>query len=271
MTAAVPLEVTVTDLVTAVPTETFPNDNVVALKLKAGTAAFSCIAKPLDDPLALAATVALCEVLTEATFAVKDAVEAPEATVRLAGTVTALLLLATVTPKPPEGATELSETVHVVVLAPVKELPAHERALIEGVKDDPDPLRLIVVVFEAVPCVPVSVTVCEVVTADTFAAKVALVAPEGTDIDAGTVTTPLLLARLTTMPLLGAAAVNVTLQESVPAPIMDELAQLRLDKDAVVGEDPLPCNFTEPATLIFVLVIAFTLSSAVVSVAAPGS
>jgi hypothetical protein len=41
VTAAVPLEVRVIDLVTAVPTETLPNDNDVALRLKVGTAAFS--------------------------------------------------------------------------------------------------------------------------------------------------------------------------------------------------------------------------------------
>ena len=271
VTAAVPLEVKVTDLVTAVPTETLPNDNDVALRLNAGTAAFSCIAKALDAPFALAAIVADCEVLTEATFAVNDAVEAPEATVMLVGTVTALLLLATVTPRPPDGAAELSETEQVVVLAPVKELPPHESALIEGAKSDADPLKLMVVVLEDVPCVAVSVTVCEPVTAVAVAAKLALVAPEGTDTEGGTVTATLLLARLTVKPLLGADAVNVTLQESVPAPVIDELAQLRLDKEAVFEPDPLPCNFTEPPTLKFVLVMALTLSCPVESVAVPGS
>jgi hypothetical protein len=41
VTGDVPLEVTVTDSVTAAPTATFPNVNDVALRLKAGTAAFS--------------------------------------------------------------------------------------------------------------------------------------------------------------------------------------------------------------------------------------
>ena len=40
--AAVPLEVTVTDLLTAVPTETFPKASDVALRVSAGIAAFSC-------------------------------------------------------------------------------------------------------------------------------------------------------------------------------------------------------------------------------------
>jgi hypothetical protein len=221
--------------------------------------------------LALAAIVADCEVLTDATFAVKDVLEAPEATVTLAGTVTAASLLATVTPSPADGAAELSETVHVVVLAPVKELAAHASALTEGANCDPDPLKVIVVVFDEAPCAAVRVTVWEAATADTFAAKLALVVPEGTETDAGTVTAPLLLVRLTAMPLLGAGAVNVTLQESEPVPVINEFAQLRDDTEAVVELDPLPCNFTEPPTLTFVAVIAFTLSSAVVSVAAPGS
>jgi hypothetical protein len=44
VTAAVPLEVAVTDFVTAVPTATLPNDREVELRLNAGTAAFSCSA-----------------------------------------------------------------------------------------------------------------------------------------------------------------------------------------------------------------------------------
>ena len=39
--AAVPVEVTVTDFVTAVPTETVPNANEFTLRLRAGAAAFS--------------------------------------------------------------------------------------------------------------------------------------------------------------------------------------------------------------------------------------
>ncbi len=267
---AVPLEVTVTDLVTAAPTATFPNVNDVALRLKAGTAAFSWITKPFEDPFALAPIVAACEVLTEATFAVNDVVVAPEDTVMLVGTVTAPLLLVKVTLRA-VGAAELSETVHVVVVAPVKELPPHDSALIESVRGDPEGLKLIVAVFEAVPCVAVSFAVCEVVTPDTVAAKLALVAPEGTDTEAGTITALLLLARLTAMPLLGAGAVNVTLQESVPAPIIDELAQLRLVNEADDEPNPLPCSFTEPGTFNFVLLIAVTLSSPVESVADPGS
>ena len=43
-------------------------------------------------------------------------------------------------------------------------------------------------------------TVCEVDTAEMFAAKLALVAPEGTDTETGMVTSLLLLTRLTAVP-----------------------------------------------------------------------
>ena len=269
--ATVPLEVTVTDFVTAVPTETLPKASEVALRLRAGVAAFSCIAKLCDEEFALTANVAFCAVLTEATFAVNDVVDVPEATVTLAGTVTALSLLATLTPRPPDGAAELSDTVHAVVAAPVKELLPHENALIEGANADAAPPRLIEVVFEVVPCVAVRVAVCDVVTPDTVATKLALVEPEGTDTETGTVTATLLLARSTTMPLLGAGALNVTLQGSGPAPIIDELAQLSPAREAADEADPWPCSFTAPATFAFVVVIAFILSCPVESVAEPGS
>jgi hypothetical protein len=44
VTAVLPLEVRVTDLVTAVPTETFPNASELVLRLTAGTAALRVIA-----------------------------------------------------------------------------------------------------------------------------------------------------------------------------------------------------------------------------------
>ena len=189
------LEVTVTGFVTAAPTATLPNDSDVVLRLNAGVAAFNCIAKLCDEEFALATIVAFCAVLTEATFAVKDVVEAPEPTVKLAGTVTALSLLVTDMTKPLDGAAELSDTVHAVVPAPVKALLPHESALIEAANGDAGPPRLMDVVFEIVPCVAVSVTVCAVVTLDTLAEKLVLAAPAGTDTETGTVTAALLLVR----------------------------------------------------------------------------
>lgn len=97
VTATVPLEVTVMDCETEVPSATFPKDREVALRLNAGVAAFSCRATLFEDELAPAVNVAVWAVLTEATLAVKEALEAPDATDTLAGTLTALLLLDRVT------------------------------------------------------------------------------------------------------------------------------------------------------------------------------
>ena len=80
-------------------------------------------------------------------------------------------------------------------------------------------------VSETLPALAVSVTACAVATDDTVAVNVALVALAGTVTVAGTVTAVLLLARLTTRPLLAAATFSVTVQASVPDPVMDELLQ----------------------------------------------
>jgi len=97
LTATEPLEVSVTDFVTAVPTETLPNERELALKLNVAVAALSFNAKLWEDELALADTVADCVVLTAETVAVNDAVEAPDDTAMLPGTETALEPLASVT------------------------------------------------------------------------------------------------------------------------------------------------------------------------------
>ncbi len=73
----------------------------------------------------------------------------------------------------------------------------------------------------------VSVTVCAVLTEETVAVKLALVAPAATVTEAGTVTAELLLARLTVNPPLAAAAFSVTVQLSVPAPVIDPVVQIR--------------------------------------------
>ena len=59
------------------------------------------------------------------------------------------------------------------------------------------------------------------------AVKLAVVAPAATVTDEGTVTALLLLDRLTACPPVAAAAFSVTVQESVPAPVIDPLVQLR--------------------------------------------
>lgn len=81
-------------------------------------------------------------------------------------------------------------------------------------------------VFIAVPRVAESVVVCVEETAATVAVNVPLDAPAGTATVAGSVTAALLLDRLTTTPPAGAAALNVTVQASEPAPENELLAQV---------------------------------------------
>jgi hypothetical protein len=72
----------------------------------------------------------------------------------------------------------------------------------------------------------VRVTVVAALTAVTVAVKPALIAPDATVTDAGTLIAELLLARLTASPPLAAAGFTVTEQLSVPAPVIEPLVQL---------------------------------------------
>ena len=63
-------------------------------------------------------------------------------------------------------------------------------------------------------------------TEDTVAVKPAVADPAATLTVAGTVTAVLLLVRPTMTPPLAAATFNVTVQLSVPAPVIDPLVQL---------------------------------------------
>jgi hypothetical protein len=98
VTGTEPLEVTVTDFATAVPTDTFPNGREVALKVIAGTAAGeSVIWNVLEIPPACAVIVAICGVVTELMVALKPVLVAPDLTVTPLTTCTARLLLVKVT------------------------------------------------------------------------------------------------------------------------------------------------------------------------------
>ena len=94
------------------------------------------------------------------------------------------------------------------------------------------------------PALAVSVTVCAELTEDTVAVKLELVAPAATVTLAGTATAELLLARFTAKPPLAAAALSVTVQPSVPAPVIDPLVQLRLVNVGVLAEIPVPLRPT---------------------------
>jgi hypothetical protein len=132
VTGPVPVDVTVTGSVDDVFTFTFPNAKLAVLMFNVatfGAEAFSCIAKVLETPPALAVKLAACAVVTAETIAVNPALVAPAATVTVAGTVTAVLPLVRPTLKPPLPAAELNVAVQASVPDPVRDALPHEIAL----------------------------------------------------------------------------------------------------------------------------------------------
>jgi hypothetical protein len=93
-------------------------------------------------PFALALSVADCDDDTEATVAVKEADVAFAATVTDAGTVTADLVLARLTLKPPVGAADERVTVQASEPAPLKDALSQLRPVIVGTGAAPAPVRL---------------------------------------------------------------------------------------------------------------------------------
>jgi hypothetical protein len=140
VSAAVPEDVTVTSCVVAMFSPCVPNATFVVLRLRPGTAAFSCIARAPLTPPSVAVSVAVCSVVTDEAVAVNAALEAPAATVTDAGTVTALLLLARLTVRALAVA-PVSVTVHASVTAPVSDALLHVTPLTAGC---PVPLSAIV-------------------------------------------------------------------------------------------------------------------------------
>jgi hypothetical protein len=90
-----------------------------------------------------------------------------------------------------------------------------------------------------------------------LAENVALLAPAGTVTEDGTFTADELLERLIESPLVEAAALVVTVQVSVPAPLTLVLAQVNALSVAACFV-PLPCKVTEAAAVGEVLVITLS-------------
>lgn len=112
-------------------------------------------------------------------------------------------------------------------------------------------------VCDVPPAVAVSVAVWAALTADAVAVKVAVVAFAATVTVDGTVTAVLLLLRVTVTPPLGAAALRVTVHESVAAPVSELLTQV---SPLAGGIDalPVPLRSTtvfEPEEALLVTVI----------------
>ena len=94
--------------------------------------------------------------------------------------------------------------------------------------------RLRVFVTPLAPAVRVAVAA--VLTGETVAVKLAEVEPAATVTEAGTLTALLLLATLTASPLPIAAVLSVTVQLSVPAPVIEVLVQLKALRVAVFAD-----------------------------------
>ncbi|MGC2297262.1 MAG: hypothetical protein WA476_00565 [Acidobacteriaceae bacterium] len=105
-------------------------------------------------------------------------------------------------------------------------------------------------VFETPPDVAVSVADWFVPTAAAVAVKLALEAPAAMVTEAGTVTTLLLLAKVTVVALV-AADVKVTVQASVPAPVSDPL--LHVIPLSVAGACPVPLRLIIAVPLVALL------------------
>jgi hypothetical protein len=149
VTGAVPEEVRVIDCVVGVLSTTSPNAMLVALMVRASTAAFNCRRKLLDRPPELALMVTALEAVTEDTVAVKPALVAFAGTVTEPGTVTAESLLVRFMIRPPLGAAAVNVTVQASVPDPVMVALLQESALNAAVLEAavPVPLRVITAVL----------------------------------------------------------------------------------------------------------------------------
>jgi hypothetical protein len=155
VTGAEPEEVSVTVWVAVLFTTSPPKETLVAFRVSAGAAAFSCSEADFELLPDVAVKVADCALVTEAALAVKAALVAVAGTVTEVGTVTALLLLVMDTLRPPVGADPDRLTVHASASDPVIEVLLQDTALTVGTTVEPVPFRLTVAVgalLEMVSC-----------------------------------------------------------------------------------------------------------------------
>lgn len=134
VTAAVPVEDNVIDWVAGFLSTTLPNEIDVALTLSFPCPdGDNCRGNVALAPPPVAISVAVCVELTAETVAENPALAAFAGTITLAGTATAVLLLARLTLSPPVGAAAAKVTVQASDPEPAMEPAAHETALTAGV------------------------------------------------------------------------------------------------------------------------------------------
>jgi hypothetical protein len=152
----------------------------------------------------VAESVTEVAVVTVCVVTVKVAVVAPAATVTLAGTDAAALLLESATAVPPEGAGSVSVTVPDTVLPPATWPDANDNAVSSGGSTVSEALRLLP------PEVPVIVTGDAAPTGWVLMGKVTCVAPAATVTLPGTLATPAFaLVSVTATPPAGAGLLSV--------------------------------------------------------------
>jgi len=155
VTGAVPLDVRVTFCVLELFTTTPPNETLLAFTLSVAVAAFSCSETDFEVLPVVAVSEADCVLVTEDTVAVNAAVFAVAGTVTELGTVTAELLLARATLRPPEGADPDKVTVQASASDPVIEVVPQLIALTVGAIVVPVPVTVTVAfgaLLEIVSC-----------------------------------------------------------------------------------------------------------------------
>ena len=178
--------------------------------------------------------------------AVNEAELVPDAMLVDAGTMTELLVLASATARA-FGAFALKVAVHVVLPAPVNDVPAQDRDFSSG-----PPLlvgageSVIENDFETPSCEAVIVPVSSELTFDMDAANFTLLAPAGTFTEAGTLTAELLLERCTCIPPDDAAMLVLIVHVSAPDPETWAWSQLSplISAEPVA---PLPCSLIAAA------------------------
>ena len=152
--------------------------------------------------------VATDDAVTDVVEIVKVALVAPAATITLAGTAAAALLLESATPNPPAGAAAVNVTFPCAETPPVTLVGLTDSAESDAAAGGG--VTVSVVVFVAPPYAPVIVTGVEVPTALVVIVNVALVAPAATVTLGGTAATAALpLESVTAPPPVGAAVVSV--------------------------------------------------------------
>ena len=218
-----------------------------------GAGGFTVSVAVLLTPPKLPPIVTDVTAVTPVVVMLKLAVVVPAATVTLAGTPAAVvLLLDSVTTAPPAGAAEVKVTVPVLPAPPTTL--AGLTVSVDKVGAAATGFTVNTEVRVALPKLAEMVDGVEAVTVDVAIVKVALVAPAATVTLEGTAATALELLRLTTAPPVGAPEVSVTVPCDELPPTTELGARLTAERLATGGGVGAACGVTrreaekDPAT-----------------------